>query len=121
MKILVIDDEKGIQIVFKALLEERGYDVATVGCAAEGIELVKQNHYDIVFVDYKMPGNDGIWFMQNAKLPRTTKILLMTAFVNRQVINRMFSLGASGYLIKPFDDKDVFRHIEFFTGVKTEA
>jgi response regulator of citrate/malate metabolism len=60
-----------------------------------------------------MPVNDGIWFMKNAKLPRRTRVILMTAFVDNEVISQMFKLGAVGYLIKPFDSKELLRHIDF--------
>ena len=115
MKILVLDDEEGILVALKSMLELRGHDVDCAERAQDAVDLVRKNHYDFVFVDYKMPDNDGLWFMKNANLPRNTKALLVTAFVNRQVINRMFSLGASGYLIKPFDEEEVLRNIEFHT------
>jgi AmiR/NasT family two-component response regulator len=53
--------------------------------------------------------------MEQVKLPKKTKVLLITAYVNRDVITRMFQLGASGYLIKPFDEDDLLHHIEFFS------
>ncbi len=62
-----------------------------------------------------MPVRDGIWFMENAKLPRRTKVLLVTAHVYRKMINRMFRLGVTGYIIKPFDETGLLRQLETYS------
>jgi response regulator of citrate/malate metabolism len=59
--------------------------------------------------------------MKNAKLQRRTRVVLMTAFVNSEVISEMFKLGAVGYLIKPFDSKELLRHIDFHSGLQPPA
>ena len=114
MRFLLVDDDQGVLNVVCAILTAQGHHVDSCTNARDGIEIATKGDYDFVLVDYKMPENDGIWFMSNAKLPRKTKALLMTAYVNRDVINRMFELGASGYLIKPFDREDLLHHIDFF-------
>jgi len=60
-----------------------------------------------------MPEHDGSWFMRNAEVPRDTKVLLVTAYANRDIINEMFRLGISGYVIKPFDGPELLRHLDF--------
>ena len=114
MKILVLDDEVSLLESLKRMLEEYNHDVHCSDNAKDAVAKVEQNRYDVVLVDYKMPENDGLWFMRTAKLPRETKVLLITAYVNRRVINQMFELGASGYLIKPFNDEELLRHLSFF-------
>ncbi len=113
MKILVLDDDDTVLDAMSKMLLEHNYEVECCNNAKQAVELVAKTFYDFILVDYKMPENDGIWFMQNAKLPRETKALLITAFVNRCVIDRMFELGASGYLIKPFDEDYLIRNITF--------
>jgi response regulator of citrate/malate metabolism len=68
-----------------------------------------------------MPVNDGAWFLQKFRVPRKTKVLLITAFVDREVIRKMFSLGASGYLIKPFEKEDLLRHMNFLSPARAVA
>lgn len=51
--------------------------------------------------------------MKNAKISGKTRVLLMTAFVNREVIATMFKLGAKGYLIKPIDPDEISYHLKF--------
>jgi two-component system, chemotaxis family, chemotaxis protein CheY len=78
----------------------------------DAIPLVESGEYDFVLVDFSMPEHDGMWFMRNVKKPRHTKALLVTAHVNNQVINHMFRVGASGYIIKPFEEEDLLRQLQ---------
>ncbi|MFO7869824.1 MAG: response regulator [Kiritimatiellia bacterium] len=113
VKVLVIDDDKGVLESVRDMLACYDCAVECAESAQKGIKMAETGEYELVLVDYKMPENDGIWFMQNVDLPRGTKTLLMTAFVNREVINKMFSYGASGYIVKPFDGKELLRHVKF--------
>ena len=113
MKILVIDDDVGMLGALGELLAAHGHEVKCVDTAKKGIASIHEG-FDIVLLDYKMPEHDGAWFMTQAKFNRSTRVLLITAYVNKEVIKRMFDLGVSGYLIKPFDADDLLRHIEFF-------
>ena len=113
MRILLLDDEEHILSSMKRALELMRHSVDCFNNAKAAVAGVEQGDYDFALVDYKMPENDGIWFMQNAKIPKKTKVLLATAFVNRKVIDEMFRLGAIGYLIKPIDSKELSVHLEF--------
>ena len=115
MKVLILDDDVNLLQALQRVLEMHAYEVATSNQAREAVKLVENNTYDFILVDYKMPENDGIWFMENVTIPRKTRVILITAYVNRDVINRMFALGASGYLIKPFDEEELLRNLNFFT------
>ena len=95
------------------MLQLNDFEVDVAESPDDAIEQMKTTTYDMIFCDYKMPEKDGIWFMRNAEVPRQTKVMLMTAFVNRDVINEMFSLGIVGYLIKPFGEEEILRHISF--------
>ena len=114
MKILILDDDVHLLDALKRVLEMNDFDVDCASRAPDAVEMVGSGDYDFVLVDYKMPDNDGIWFMEHASIPSTTRVLLITAYVNRDVINRMFALGASGYLIKPFDEEELLRNLNFF-------
>ena len=116
MRILILDDDTELLSALKRILDDHGHDVDCADNAEKAAEMVVDTVYDLLLVDYKMPGHDGIWFMQNAKLPRKTKVLLCTAYANRDVIKKMFDLGACGYLIKPFDEAEVLRNLEFHVG-----
>ena len=113
MRILIVDDDDGMLKALQALLVASGHEVTCADTAENGIA-AEPSSFDFVLLDYKMPKHDGSWFMQNAEIGRDTRVLLITAYVNKDVITRMFSLGVSGYLIKPFDADDLLRHIDFF-------
>lgn len=115
MRVLIVDDDRGLLNALAELLSSCGHEVVCASCADEGINAGPES-FDFVLLDYKMPNHDGAWFMQNAKVARKTRVLLITAFVNKDVIKRMFDLGVSGYLIKPFEADDLLRHLEFFSG-----
>jgi len=113
MRILVLDDHDAFRDEVVSILSRHGHEAHGVGAAATAIPMVESGAYDFVFVDYDMPEHDGLWFMQNVKLPRGTKALLITAHVNQQIINRMFQSGVSGYIIKPFEEQDLLRNLAF--------
>lgn len=113
MKILILDDDESVLVSLKNVLKEMGHESVTSSSAKDAVSLIESGEYDFALIDYKMPENDGIWFMKNANIPKNTKVLLMTAYVNRDVINEMFKLGARGYLIKPFSDGEIQQHLEY--------
>lgn len=113
MKILLVDDEESITKALSIMLAHMGHAVETSNAAETAARMIESGEYDFVLIDYKMPVKDGTWFMKNAKIPRTTKVLLLTAYVNRQMINDMFRLGVCGYLIKPVDVEELGQHISF--------
>ncbi|MDP6491245.1 MAG: response regulator [Kiritimatiellia bacterium] len=116
MRILIMDDDRSLLDALRHMLEEHEHEVHTVDNAKDAVTKVSETDFDIVMADYRMPGEDGIWFMKNANLKRSTKVLLCTAYANREVIKQMFELGACGYLIKPFDEEEVLRNLEFHGG-----
>ncbi len=85
-------------------------DAASV---AQAIPMVEDALYDFVLLDYRMPVHDGLWFLKNTRVPRLTKVLLMTAHSHNGIINEMFRAGARGYLIKPFEKEDLLCHLAF--------
>ena len=118
-KILVVDDDEALLGAVKRLLVELGHDVICASSARQGVELVASTMFDFIFVDYRMPEHDGAWFLRNAKVPRKTKVLLSTAFAHKSVLTEMFKLGACGYLIKPYDERDIIKNIEFHSSRRT--
>ena len=113
MKILVLDDFDAFRHEIVDILIRNGHAADGAASAIEAIALVEGGDYDLVLADYNMPGHDGLWFMNNAKRPKKTKVLLITAHVNRDIIDAMFKSGAAGYIIKPFDEADLLHNIGF--------
>ena len=113
MRVLLLDDEEPLLAAIERALIQMGHSVEYTTDAVKATRMIETADYDVALVDYMMPVRDGIWFMKNARIPKKTKVLLMTAFVNRDVITRMFQLGACGYLIKPIEKEELALHLAF--------
>lgn len=106
-KVLVADDEKSIRDSLKLILEEEGYSVDSASDGEEALELVKNENYDIIISDIKMPKLDGIELLDKvAKLSPGTFFIIMTAYASVNTAVDALRQGAYDYLIKPveFDD-----------------
>ncbi len=80
-RILVIDDDVGIRKAFVLALKETGYQVDTAETGEEGIKMERSNKYDLIFLDLKMPGMDGIEALREIrKVNKETAIYIITAF-----------------------------------------
>jgi len=115
VKILVLDDHDGFRDEVLGMLSRHDHKGVGVGNAEAAIPLAESGDYDFVLVDFSMPKHDGIWFMQNVTLPRKTKAVLVTAHVHREMMVEMFKFGIVGYLIKPFDEEHLLRHLAFYS------
>jgi DNA-binding response OmpR family regulator len=113
MKILLLDDEENLLNAIGRVLTELGHSVDSTTDAVKATGMIEDGRYDFALVDFMMPIHDGAWFMKNARVPRGTKVLLMTAHVEKDVIREMFKLGVRGYLIKPLDKEELMKHLAF--------
>lgn len=116
MKVMVIDDDQTLLVTLKEILVNNGHEVYCFDNAVDASHMSREADLDCIFLDFYMPKYDGVWFMKNANIPKNTKVILITGRVDREVINRMFALGASGYLIKPFSEDDILHQLNFHTG-----
>jgi DNA-binding response OmpR family regulator len=115
MRVLIIDDHKGFRDELRQILTRHGHDADDMESASEAIGPAETGNYDIILLDYQMPEHDGLWFLRKARIPRQTKVLLVTNHSHPRMIAEMFRAGASGYLIKPFDEEDLLRNVAFYT------
>ena len=100
VRVLVVDDEPMIRMVVQRMLNDCCI-VDCAGTALEAVEKAKDGDYDFALMDLHMPEYDGLWLMQNWKLPRKTKVILMTGHVTKEIVRQMFKLGISSYMMKP--------------------
>jgi len=105
-KILIVDDEENIRILFKEELEDEGYAVDLASNGFEAIEKVKNNSYDLVVLDIKMPGIDGIQTLNEIKKINTNQpVILCSAYGE---FRQDFSSWASdAYVVKSADTKEL--------------
>jgi DNA-binding response OmpR family regulator len=112
-RLLIVDDDRRLLGALKQMLSRHDHVVDSAETAPEAVEMAQRHHYDFIFVDYCLPGKDGLWFMRSAKIPEDTRVILMTAFLSRELVNRMFDLGAVGYVMKPPGEEEILRQLSF--------
>lgn len=113
--VLVIDDEDNMRWVLDRALSKAGYEVLTASGGEEGLDLFALNPVDLVLVDLKMPGMDGLAVLR--ELRRQTAyvpILLFTAYATVPTAVEAMQVGATDYLRKPFDLEDVLAKVNFY-------
>ncbi|SEB72100.1 ANTAR domain-containing response regulator [Streptomyces melanosporofaciens] len=123
-RVVIAEDEALIRLDLKEMLEEEGYSV--VGEAGDGetaVALAQEHRPDLVILDVKMPVLDGISAAERIAADRIAPVLMLTAFSQRELVERARDAGAMAYLVKPFSKSDVVPAIEMavsrFTELKT--
>ena len=116
-RVVIAEDEAIIRLDLREILEEEGYEVvAETGRGDEAIELVKQHKPDVVILDIRMPGTDGLQAAKEIAGERLAAVLMLTAFSQRDLIEQARDAGALAYLVKPFDRNDLVPQIEVALG-----
>jgi two-component system, response regulator PdtaR len=113
LSVVIAEDEALIRLDLKEMLEEEGYLVAgEVGDGAAAVDLAQRLHPDLVIMDVKMPGLDGISAAEQISEQRLAPVVILTAFSQRDLVRRASDAGAMAYLIKPFTKADLVPAIE---------
>ena len=113
LRVLIAEDEALIRLDLKEMLEEEGYSV--VGEAADGqqaIDLAVSLRPDLVILDVKMPVLDGISAAERVAADHIAPVVILTAFSQRELVERARDAGAMAYLVKPFTKADLVPAIE---------
>ncbi len=112
-RILVVDDEASIRESLYDWLKEDGYEVGLAEGGEVAVAMVKEKNWDVILLDLKMPGMDGLEAMEKIKEIRPeTEILMMTAFATVDTAVRAIKKGAFDYLVKPFDPDEIEMQIK---------
>jgi len=112
-RVLLAEDEALIRLDLKEMLEEEGF--AVVGEAGDGetaVRLATELRPDLVILDVKMPVLDGISAAEQIVSGRVAPVIILTAFSQRDLVERAREAGAMAYLVKPFQKKDLLPTIE---------
>lgn len=119
---LIAEDEALIRMDLAEMLAEEGYDVVgQTGDGATAVELAQTLRPDLVILDVKMPVLDGIAAAERIAAERIAPVVILTAFSQRDLVERARDAGAMAYLVKPFGRADLVPAIEVAVGRFAEA
>ena len=112
-RILVVDDEWAMQEALRDWLKEDGYEVGLASSGEEAIVQAKQKNWEVILLDLKMPGMDGLAALKKLKeVNPEAEILMMTAYATVDTAVKAMKEGAFDYLVKPFDPDEVEMQIK---------
>ncbi|TVP85598.1 MAG: response regulator [Alkalicoccus sp.] len=118
-KLLVVDDQFGIRVLLKEVLEKDGYETYEAENGQAALAILEQHHPDLVLLDMKIPGMDGIEILREMRRrDMQTPVFLMTAYGEIDVIKEAEHLGALEHFAKPFDIESVRAQIRKFFDTK---
>ena len=111
--ILVVDDELSMREFLKILLEKEGYEVSTASEATGAIDLVRNQNFDLVISDIKMPGMGGLSLLEKIKaINSTLPVIMITAFASPDNAVIAMKSGAFDYITKPFKVDEIIKIIK---------
>lgn len=115
-RVVVAEDDAIIRMDLKEMLEEESYEVLEVGDGAAAVALVRETRPDLVILDVKMPVMDGITAAQHISEESLAPVVILTAYSQRELVERAAAAGAMAYLVKPFQKQDLLPAIEVARG-----
>ena len=113
IRVLIAEDEALIRLDLKEMLEEEGYEVvAEVGDGQQAVDRARELAPDLVILDIQMPVLDGLSAAEQIGGARIAPVIVLTAFSQRELVERARDAGAMAYLVKPFTKADLMPAVE---------
>jgi DNA-binding NtrC family response regulator len=114
MRILLIDDDEWIRGSLQLFFEAEGCQLIALETAEEGLVALREDTYDIIIVDYKLPGQDGIEFLRQIRKAHSDAIkILITAYKSESVVSKAKKLGIQGFIEKPFTSETILGSLSY--------
>jgi DNA-binding NtrC family response regulator len=110
-KILICDDEKGTRESLKFILQGK-YELSFANDGPQALEYIKNHPTDLILLDIKMPGMDGIKVLKKLKKMLKVKVIVITGYSTVSIAHRAIKHGAREYIPKPFDKAYILAAIE---------
>ena len=117
--ILAIDDSRTIRTLLTVALENAGFKVTTAVDGVDGVTKFREAQADLVITDVNMPNKDGFGVIEdirNGDINRAVPVLVLTTETGASLKERARQAGATGWIVKPFDDGSLISVIKRLTG-----
>lgn len=107
-KILVVDDQYGIRLLLKEVFSKENLTTIQASNGKQALEVIQQEKPDLILLDMKMPGMDGIELLRRLrKMKLSAKVIMMTAYGELDMVAEASKLGALAHFTKPFDIEEL--------------
>ncbi|HHY73825.1 MAG TPA: response regulator [Bacillus bacterium] len=107
-KLLIVDDQYGIRILLNEVFQKEGYLTFQASNGMQALQIVEKDRPDLVLLDMKIPGMDGIEILRRLKeIDKTIEVFIMTAYGELDMIQQAKDLGARTHFAKPFDIDEI--------------
>lgn len=117
-KILIVDDQFGIRILLNEVLQKEGYNTYQAANGIQALEIVSKHSPDLVLLDMKIPGMDGIEILKRMRvIDKEIRVIIMTAYGELDMIQEARDLGALTHFAKPFDIDDIRQAVKKYLPV----
>lgn len=119
IRVLVVDDDPQIVKVMRLMLKIRGYEVLEALRGAEGVQVAQEKKPDVILLDIMMPDIDGYDVFRQLRLDPATMdipVIFVSAKASQEHVDTGLSLGAEGYITKPFQPEDLLEEISRVLG-----
>ncbi|TYS37516.1 response regulator [Bacillus swezeyi] len=121
-KILIVDDQYGIRVLLNEVFNKEGYKTFQAANGIQALDIVKKQHPDLVLLDMKIPGMDGIEILKRMKvIDEEIRVIIMTAYGELDMIQESKELGALTHFAKPFDIDEIREAVKTYLPIKSNG
>jgi len=114
-KLLIVDDQNGIRVLLVEVFTSEGYQTFQAANGKLALEIVKKESPDLVLLDMKIPGMDGLDILKHIKeIDPAMKVIMMTAYGELDMIKEATDLGALMHFTKPFDIDEMRKAVHHY-------
>ncbi|KXZ20683.1 two-component system response regulator [Bacillus nakamurai] len=119
-KILIVDDQYGIRILLNEVFNKEGYQTFQAANGIQALDIVVKERPDLVLLDMKIPGMDGIEILRRMKMiDDSIRVIIMTAYGELDMIQESKELGALTHFAKPFDIDEIREAVKKYLPLKS--
>ncbi|NPC94472.1 response regulator [Bacillus sp. WMMC1349] len=121
-KILIVDDQYGIRVLLNEVFNKEGYNTFQAANGLQALDIVERERPDLVLLDMKIPGMDGIEILKRMKvIDDQIRVIIMTAYGELDMIQESKELGALTHFAKPFDIDEIREAVKVYLPIKSNG